>query len=511
MQETGTRMGIKFNFIIAIFIAIFLSCNFFFSTVYAQVVNVNGTTFNTGSKEISFSGTSPREITLVGSSLGSSFIKKTLIKNYGFSKTDFFTVKTFENNFKIKKYVLPRLTEVTLLPIKQFNSFTFNTSKVYALNNESDVISLSQKRKNIDLLDQVSLAFYCKVSSLSSSVKSERCNYNNILSGVVLKNKENSIATSSISLEKPVTKDSFVTNIFSTTTTVYITKYIPVPGPKGESGKNGKDGKDGVSISTTSSSYSNQSVFIPFYSSVGNTVSNLSNTTINSVTITGGTGNNLLLSSSTLTDTVFNGSSIFNGNVIVNNILTANTIVATSALFIDATTTNLTILGNLRDSNNLTGNPGQVLASNGTSTYWTYATGTIIGGSATSSTIYWNGGSWVENLNFFADSQGNLSSNGTLSILGTSTLATTTISNLSTPNANITDLTAGNALITELIAASSTINKLIASSATFTDATSTNFFSNLLTAVTGFFTNLVATNATTSNLVTGTLTATSSA
>jgi hypothetical protein len=51
----------------------------------------------------------------------------------------------------------------------------------------------------------------------------------------------------------------------------------------------------------------------------------------------------------------------------------------------------------------------------------------LVGGSATSSTVYWNGSTWTENLNFFVDEQGNVVSNGSLFVTGSSTLATTTI------------------------------------------------------------------------------------
>ena len=68
---------------------------------------------------------------------------------------------------------------------------------------------------------------------------------------------------------------------------------------------------------------------------------------------------------------------------------------------------NLTLTGSLFDSTNNAGNAGQMLTSNGTSTYWAYVTNAIIGGSATGSTFYWNGSTWVENLNIIVDGQGN--------------------------------------------------------------------------------------------------------
>ena len=121
------------------------------------------------------------------------------------------------------------------------------------------------------------------------------------------------------------------------------------------------------------------------------------------------------------------------------------------------------------DTNNATGSAGQVLATNGTSTYWLTITGTVGNGSATNSTLYWNGSNWTENLNFFADQNGNLLTNGSLTVVGTSTLATTTITNASIANAVITNATA-----TNLYSTNGTIANLVN-----TNATSSNLFATL--------------------------------
>jgi hypothetical protein len=107
----------------------------------------------------------------------------------------------------------------------------------------------------------------------------------------------------------------------------------------------------------------------------------------------------------------------------------------------------------------------------------------------------------------------------TLGVTGTSTLATTTISSLTSATGTITNLNTTNASATSFFASNgsstnfritnATATNFFATNASTTNATSSNFFSNLFTAITGFFTNLTATNATTSNLVAGTFTATS--
>jgi hypothetical protein len=264
---------------------------------------------------------------------------------------------------------------------------------------------------------------------------------------------------------------------FSTSTIVYITKYISIPGPKGKDGVDGKNGVDGINGKDANSS---QASYIPIFT--GNVVSNsssassLSNVTISGGTFSSGFGNNLVLSSST-----FNGSSIFNGGAFFSGGIITDSLTASSSVFVNATTTNtfvvtgtstlatttvsnLSLSGSFIDSKESAGSPGQVLASNGTSTYWTYVTdvsGVLLGGSATSSTVYWNGSTWMENLNFFADISGNITANGGATIFGTTSLATTTISSLSVSGtSNFATTTISDADIDNLYAATATISNL---------------------------------------------------
>jgi hypothetical protein len=44
-------------------------------------------------------------------------------------------------------------------------------------------------------------------------------------------------------------------------------------------------------------------------------------------------------------------------------------------------------------------------------------TGLLADGTATTSTLYWNGTAWTENLNFFVDALGNATTSGALAIL----------------------------------------------------------------------------------------------
>ncbi|MCF7843811.1 hypothetical protein K9M47_02860, partial [Candidatus Gracilibacteria bacterium] len=446
------------------------------------------------SKGILVSGTVSREISIVGSELSLPFVEEIVSNFIGLSRTDIFSKNALVDKLERFNVIPPRLSEIELLPVKQYQALVFSDKKVNAFVSKSN----SQDKKTVRLLDQLSLGLYCKISSFSSTLNQKRCNYDILASGLLSSITSNA-TSSDIKLDEKNNLPAPV--LFSTSTTVYITQYVPVPGPRGLSGrdglsgKDGKDGKDGVD-GVGNNSASNQVSYLPFFSNnVGGNVTNLTSTTITGGTFNSGTGSGLVLSSSTLNETTFGGMSIFNGDAFFNYNLTANTLTATSAIFVDATTTNsfvvtgtstlatttvsnLTITGSLFDSNNLAGNAGQILASNGTSTYWAYVTdvsGVIIGGSATSSTVYWNGSTWMENTNFLADQFGNLTAAGGLIVNGSSTLATTTI----------TDLTSASGTITNLNSATATIANLITTNSSSTNSTSTNFFAEIFTAFTG--------------------------
>ena len=90
---------------------------------------------------------------------------------------------------------------------------------------------------------------------------------------------------------------------------------------------------------------------------------------------------------------------------------------------------------------------------------------------------------------------------GALDVTGTSTLATTTITNGTITTLSATDTTLTNATSTNFVATNATSTNLFATDSVFTNATSTNLFATVLSAVTAELTNVTAVNATSTNLI----------
>jgi hypothetical protein len=212
------------------------------------------------------------------------------------------------------------------------------------------------------------------------------------------------------------------------------------------------------------------------------------------LTATNATTTNLFSTNATVT-TLNSGTSIL-GNASSSALTVSGQTVLATTTATKLTAPAVTLTGELRDSNGATGTPGQVLATNGASTYWTtLSNGSLANGTATSSVLYWNGSAWTENINFAASSQGNLSASGTLTVYGAATLATTTVTNLTATNATSTTgwfssmLSALSAVFTNLTATNATTTNLVATNATST----TGWFSSMLSALNAVFTNATTT------------------
>nr|MBP9715442.1 hypothetical protein [Candidatus Paceibacterota bacterium] len=504
-----------------------------FSTLYAAVINLPGTTssvkntekedlgkefFNFFSysdsqdssadffrtkKSFNLLNSKEREIFVAGSILHSSFLVK--------AKT------VFAQKITTPKSFFGRSGEALVATASKNKAFSINSFYYKALplayTPKKALASQSNDNRSIFFLDKVSLEVFCNISSVFILVDKSKCDYEKLLaessSVEVNKQKEDdvlSVGTTSkngSSYEVPHV-DGGIKSVASST--VYIVQYVTTPGPAGKDGRdgvdgaNGKDGKDGASLTGASS----QSTFnyAPFVSAS----SNLTSSSLTNPTILSGTANLLTLVNSLFTGTtVFSGPAVFNSGILVDNII------ATSSRFINASTTNLTISGVLYDSLDRPGTPGQILVSSGTSTYWSNAfTGTILGGTATNSTIYWNGTTWIENTGIFASPSGNLDILGDLSVGGALTVSSTTITNLSSLNATATNFFASSSLFSFFSAGTGTITSFsserasiinanitnatvttfAATNASTTNATSSTFFATLLNAVTAIITDL---------------------
>jgi Chaperone of endosialidase/Protein of unknown function (DUF2793) len=208
-----------------------------------------------------------------------------------------------------------------------------------------------------------------------------------------------------------------------------------------------------------------------------------------------------VLSTNALTSNNATSSSLFAS--VLNAIAAAFTnLFATNATITNSTSTNLYVANlnsatstfngvvilnsSVKDSFGATGTVGQLLSSTGTSTKWinVASNGALASGTATSSTLRWDGTNWVENTSFLSDSN-NATVTSKFVVLGTSTLATTTSTNL---------------FATILNAITATINNLLFTNATGTNITATD---------TAYLANISATNTNTQNIVSNNATNTS--
>jgi Domain of unknown function (DUF5011)/Chaperone of endosialidase len=147
------------------------------------------------------------------------------------------------------------------------------------------------------------------------------------------------------------------------------------------------------------------------------------NATITNATTTNiyNTGRFAVLGTSTLATTTINGSVIANGDLFVNF--------------------------GLRDSAGATGTAGQYLSTTGTSTKWLSISGSIANGSATGTALYWNGTAWVETANVYYSATtttfGTSATNSPIfQVLSAAQLATTTIATATIGTATINGGTA---------------------------------------------------------------------
>ncbi|MCF7843960.1 helix-turn-helix domain-containing protein, partial [Candidatus Gracilibacteria bacterium] len=306
----------------------------------------------------------------------------------------------------------------------------------YSLLNEPTSAQSNPESKS--LLSTLSVKVYCGISYLFTSASEWKCGKNygaNISSDNVLS------ASTSPEIIKYITQVSTTTVYVNGTTTPVInniTRYIPVPGPKGDTGPQGPKGDVG-SMGMTGSSGSSYS---PYTSFSGPSPQ---------FTIPQPNYNNQTFLSPTLSSSIFNGVSTFNGLLSATDI-TANTLTVSATTTLATTTVNgaVTFNSNVIDARGLSGTSGQVLTSTGTSTRWFTLIGGGGGGNVASgtqlfTTLYWDGDNWLENTNFLSDLTSSTSTGGFV-VLGDTTLATTTITKGTITNLTITNLTASNTL-----------------------------------------------------------------
>ncbi len=414
---------------------------------------------------------------------------------------------------------IPRLAQFELLPVKQMllaknSNMEESAGMVLGASTTADALALADKKPTIPFLDRISLSLYCALSSKTSDADKLRCNYDAHVLGLV--NQDAGLSSNAGTSPTSVTATSSIPKVATPAftgqgTPTYITRYITqyIQGVPGKDGQNGRDGKDS-SLSATVNNVSVPSGFgsyvIPSYTSpstpIGiSTIGYLNGTTIENSIFTGGTATNLSLVTPTLRNAVFNGLSLFNDSVLFTGNVAINNLSATSSLFGNSTTTNAFI-------QNLTigsSTAGDAFFVNATTTNL-FATSSIFVNTYTDSLT----------VGSSTSATGNLTLNGGLTVNGTSTLATTTITSGTIDNLSTINSTTTNAYIDNLSVGTTSANSMVLTgtlgvigtstlaTTTVTDfvasrATSTSFFSTLLTAVTGFFTDLVAVNATTTN------------
>ncbi|MCF7899003.1 MAG: collagen-like protein, partial [Candidatus Pacebacteria bacterium] len=255
-------------------------------------------------------------------------------------------------------------------------SFIFATREVFVFAQTSSVpspvTSTVSDTEPLSFLSKLSLKIYCGVSFFFSSSEGWKC-------GGVYQSNNNipKVDTTPTEIIKYITQVSTTTVYVNGTTTPVInniTRYIPVPGPKGDRGEQGIQGPKGdMGLTGSSGSYVSNGTLAftgPSPQYIAPTV-NLNNQTF---------------LSPTLSSSIFNGVSTFNGLLSATDI-TTNTITITST-----TTANGPVIfnGNVIDSLGLSGTSGQVLSSTGTSTRWVAQTGGGGGGTIASGTVQYS-------------------------------------------------------------------------------------------------------------------------
>ncbi|MEZ0208968.1 MAG: hypothetical protein ACAH17_02215, partial [Candidatus Paceibacterota bacterium] len=426
-------------------------------------------------RDVVMLGTEARTLTVSGAGL-------TLVKSFVPSSyvPKLFTSKIFDtNNLAALGSSLigkaPRLASFDVLPVKKMlvAQTEDHHGMVLGASTTADAIALASTKVTLPFFDRISLSLYCALSAKDTPLDVLRCNYDAQAQGVV-----KSLTTLLTSSENQTTTPSAVTSTTSLTPStpsfagsapVYITRYITqyIEGIAGRDGQNGKDGKD-ATVSAMMNNVSIPSGFggyvVPSYASpstaIGvSTIGYLKDTTIDSPTLNNGTALNLSLTTPTLRSAVFNGLTLFNdsvqftGNVAVNN-FNATSSILSNATVTNSTTTNAYITNLNVGSSTVT----DLVATNATTTNLYATTGNFLTASTTNF--------YAANLSVGTTSANSISLTGNLSVAGTSTLATKTVTGFG-----------------------------------FENATSTSLFSTLLSATIGFFTDLTTTNATTTNLV----------
>ena len=191
------------------------------------------------SSKLVLTGSVSRRVDLAGAELVNPLISHKLTDLFKESSTNIFSKDSFENHFNTFSVYIPKLVQMQLLPVKQFGLLAFGGNKA-----EAQIFSnLPTQKKSLPIIDQFSLGLFCKLSSLSTKVDKDRCNYDLLASGLLATNNTSTTNDTTSTQNSSESIPSSATTLFSTTTTIYITKYITVPGERGAPGKDGKDGK----------------------------------------------------------------------------------------------------------------------------------------------------------------------------------------------------------------------------------------------------------------------------
>ncbi len=500
ISDTLPELAFVFPEIPSLDISISKSFTFVVHVPNTQNVNVPGAE----SREIGVAGLG---ISLIGEFVPSRFIPRVLTGDAFLANTATAYIP------KIAAMKMPRIAQAGLLPALHLSSAQENRAGMVLGASIANVPQIGRKT-SLPFLDRLSLTLYCALEYSSGKVDQRRCDYDALAGGNAgpLPAPEKEIATEvSVPTVPTATTtaslDSLALALASKIAqapvyiTKYVTEYIDVPGPAGRDGRDGKDGSSGImAINNVQAPVGFGSYIIPSNTSPStslgiSTISYLKDTTIEMPTITGGTALNLSLATPTLRNATFNGFTLFNDSALFGGYVTVNNLTATSSTFLNATTTNAYTTNSTTTNayvQSFVADTAQVdgtLAVVGTSTFATTTATDFTASRATTTSLY--------SILFGAMT-------GFITNL-TVTDATTT--NATTTNAYIANLSVGtstaNSMVltgTLAVVGTSTLATTTATDFTASRATSTSFFSTLLTAVNGFITNLTATNATSTNL-----------